>query len=179
MHRHCIGSICHVLIMGVRIGNPYMGLSHNVASTRQGHLTMPGILQLSHASALYRQQMPRAYHERSRWQPVHGAQPPRSRLMPAPQGHGAGAPCHARIFLSSPTHCCMRLLWSFKTWGSAPFPVASTYQRRFPHFSASTKNFCMRGPLGPAHPRAMTEDVVGCQLVSLATDDGMYEGQPT
>ncbi len=132
--------------MGVRIGSPYVVLSHNVASTRQGHRTMPGIPQLSHASALYRQQMPRAYHGRSRWQPVHGAQSPHSRLMPAPQGHESGASYHARIFFSSPTHCCMRLLWSFKTWGSTPFPMAS-----FPTFFSKHENFLHAGPTWP-HP---------------------------
>lgn len=95
MRRHYIGSKCHVLIMGVRIDSPCMALSHNVTNTRQGHRTMPGIPQLSHASALYRQQMPRAYHGCSRWQPLHGAQSPLSRFALAPGGHKVGASNHA------------------------------------------------------------------------------------
>ena len=103
MHRHCIGSRCHVLIMGVRVGSPCMELSHDIADIRQGRRTMPGIPQLSHASALCRQQMPRAYHGCSHWQLVHGAQPPFATFACStrPQ-RGAGASNHARFSVAHP-----------------------------------------------------------------------------
>ena len=170
MHRHYIGSKCHVLIMGVRIDNPCMGLSHNVASARWGHQTMPEVPQRSHASALYRHEMPRAYHGRWLWQPVHGAQPPHSRIVRysrRPQGRGFIAPhldfpqlAHALL------HGVALELQNMGLSHISRFPASfPTISRNFPQAG----KFLAGGRSWPSRRRRWPPDV----------DHGSHEGQAT
>ena len=148
MHRHYIGSKCHVLIMGVRIDNPCMGLSHNVASARWGHQTMPEVPQRSHASALYRHEMPRAYHGRWLWQPVHGAQPPHSRIVRyfrRPQGRGFIAP---HLDFPQLAHALLHgVALELQNMGLSHL---SHFPASFPTISRKQENFWPVAGVGPA-----------------------------